>query len=359
MKRALLLLLAACECGSPSTPPEPEGPPLTAAELFPMHAGDRWALTSGEETSLLVVTALTPEGVGVFFGSDRTSAERYRVGERGVELVAPDGTVLAPFLDTPVALGHEWSYELGDSRCVATYATVGESAEIAGTRLEGCVEVRRRCELPEGKPFPNATAQIHEELWCPAVGRVKETVRFRPAPTIEGFPAEKTWTARYYRVQDAPALALPRPLDCAHFLLASTDVQAACGPALRPAGAADVGGACHVRFTGPGGVLEVRARRFDAAPDSAAIDTMLESGDVAVTSEGELRVFVGEAAPSDDPPPPDDPAPSEGAEAAPPAPHGYALVEGDVAVALRGNDAVCTAERARRLEPLLRSLVRP
>jgi len=378
-------LLAACDCSEPAAPVV-EAPPLTPADLFPMHAGDRWANESvgeGEpERSLLVVTAVTPEGVGVFFGDDRTSAERYRVSAQGVELVAPDGTVLAPYLDAPVALAHEWSYELGDTRCVATYATVGETAEVAGTRLEGCVEVRRRCELPEGKPFPNATAQIHEELWCPNVGRVRETVRFRPAPTIEGFPAEKTWTLRYYRVQDAPALALPEPLDCAHFLIAATDVQAACGPALRFVGAADVDGSCRARFTGSGGVLEVRARRFDAAPDAIALDTLMLEGDERAEIEGELRVIAtpneatpdrGTEAPTPNEEQPNsptpDPTPNEATpneatpnEATPneatPRTHGFVLAEGPVGVALRGSDAVCSEERARRLEPLLRSLVR-
>jgi len=398
-------LLASCDCSEPAAPVV-EAPPLTPADLFPMHAGDRWANESegdgDPERSLLVVTAVTPEGVGVFFGDDRTSAERYRVSAQGVELVAPDGTVLAPYLDVPVALAHEWSYELGDTRCVATYATVGETAEVAGTRLEGCVEVRRRCELPAGKPFPNATAQIHEELWCPNVGRVRETVRFRAAPTIEGFPAEKTWALRYYRVQDAPALALPEPLDCAHFLIAATDVQAACGPALRFVGAADVDGSCRARFTGSGGVLEVRARRFDAAPDATVLDALLLEGEERAEVAGELRVIAtaeeatpneaasnefapNEALPSEaaggptpnemrpnspsEGPTPNEPAPNEPApnEPAPnePAPndapsrtHGFALAEGPVGVALRAHEAVCSEERARRLEPLLRSLVR-
>jgi hypothetical protein len=388
VKRLLVVtLLAACDCSEPAAPVV-EAPPLTPADLFPMHPGDRWANESegdgDPERSLLVVTAVTPEGVGVFFGDDRTSAERYRVSAQGVELVAPDGTVLAPYLDAPVALAHEWSYELGDTRCVATYATVGETAEVAGTRLEGCVEVRRRCELPEGKPFPAATAQLHEELWCPNVGRVRETVRFRPAPTIEGFPAEKTWALRYYRVQDAPALALPEPLDCAHFLIAATDVQAACGPALRFVGAADVDGSCRARFTGSGGVLEVRARRFDATPESAALDALLLEGDERAVADGALRSIArdpseatpNEATPNEATPgetpnearpgsSPADPTPNEATpnEATPneaaARTQGFALVEGPVGVALRANDAVCSEERARRLEPLLRSLVRP
>lgn len=343
----VLLLLAACDCGEPSAPPADEPPPLTAAELFPMHAGDRWALESGDERNLSVVTALGEEGVGVFFGTDRTSAERYRVTDAGVELVSPDGQVLAPYLDVPIALGHEWSYELGDTRCVATYATTNETAEVAGVRLEGCVEVRRRCELPEGKPFPAATAQLHEELWCPSVGRVRETVRFRPAPAIEGFPAEKTWRVTYYRVQGAPALPLPETLDCARFLVATTDVQAACGPALRSAGAADVDGTCRVRFTGSGGVLELRARRFASDPSAAELDALLAEAGESAVEEGELRVLRGG---------PEEP-PS--AEEAPASAHGYVLSEGPMAVALRANEAVCTGERARRLEPLLRSLVRP
>ena len=386
----IVVLLAACDCSEPAAPVV-EAPSLTPADLFPMHAGDRWAMESGEERSLLVVTAVTPEGVGVFFGDDRTSAERYRVSAQGVELVSPDGVALAPYLDVPVALAHEWSYELGDTRCVATYATVGETAEIAGTMLEGCVEVRRRCELPAGKPFPAATAQLHEELWCPSVGRVRETVRFRPAPTIEGIPAEKTWTATYYRIQDAPALALPEPLDCARFLLAATDVQAACGPALRFVGAADVDGSCRARFTGSGGVLEVRARRFETTPGASELDGLLLEGDERAEVSGELRVLsrANGAAPNE-------PTPNEPNEAAPNAPtpneatpneaataamanetvpneapnaaapneapvgtsHGFALAEGPVGVVLRAHDAVCAPERTRLLEPLLRSLVR-
>ena len=380
----IVVLLAACDCAEPAAPVV-EAPPLTPADLFPMHAGDRWAMESGDERSLLVVTALTPEGVGVFFGDDRTSAERYRVSAQGVELVSPDGVALAPYLDVPVALAHEWSYELGDTRCVATYATVGETAEIAGTTLEGCVEVRRRCELPAGKPFPAATAQLHEELWCPSVGRVRETVRFRPAPTIEGIPAEKTWTATYYRIQDAPALALPEPLDCARFLLAATDVQAACGPALRFVGAADVDGSCRARFTGSGGVLEVRARRFATAPGASELDGLLLEGDERAEPSGELRVIAtpNEATPNEATPneaTPNEATPNEAASAATAnetvpidaanaaAPneagvtnghtHGFALAEGPVGVVLRAHDAVCAPERTRLLEPLLRSLVR-
>ena len=222
-------------------------------------------------------------------------------------------------------------------------------------------------------------------------------MRFRPAPTIEGFPAEKTWALRYYRVQDAPALALPEPLDCAHFLIAATEVQAACGPALRFVGAADVDGSCRARSTGSGGVLEVRARRFDAAPDAEALDALLLEGDERAGLEGELRVIArsdeaapneaspDEAAPNEptpntassgsepneepptspaDAPTPNEPTPDEPTpneippNAATPGMHGFALVEGPVGVALRANDAVCPEDRTRRLEPLLRSLVR-
>ncbi len=348
MRRVLLLLsIAACECGESGTTGEatesPSSEALTPAVLFPLHAGDRWALRSGDEESLQVVTAVTPEGVGVLFGSDRTSAERYRVSDAGVELVAPDGTVLAPYLDAPVSLAHEWSYELGDTRCVAIYATVRLRAEVAGTPLSDCVEVRRRCELPAGKPFPVATAQLGEELWCPRVGRVRETVRFSPAPSLDGFPAEKTWTVTYYRVEGAPALSLPSPFDCARFLLSSTDVQAACGPGLRPAGAADVEGTCRVRFAGSGGVLEVRARRFERAPSDEDRDAMLLDEGEHATAEETLRVLAPVEVPVSD-------------ERS--AVHGFSLVEGEFAVAVRADDAVCTVERARRLEPLLRSLVR-
>lgn len=331
-------LAIACGSSEPEAPSAPATRELTPADLFPMGVGDRWARESDGEHGLLVVTARAG-AAAVFFGTDRTSAERYVLDEGRVALVSPEGDVLAPYLDVPVAVGHEWRYALGDQRCMASYAEAGRRFELAGLTLEDCVLVRRRCEggkAGEGDAIPNM-AIAYEELFCPGAGRMSDEIRLVPPP--EGLPAGRAWRVTYYRVAGAPALPVPEALDCAQLLLAPTDVQAACGSTFRPAGSAMVEGACRMRFTAPGGVLEVRART-SSAPDESAVDTLLLEPGERAEADGALRRL----------------RPTEQADGST---EGFAFAEGATAFAVRVSAGACAPERARQLEPLLRSLVRP
>lgn len=347
VRGALLLLgLAACTCEPTRVAPVDEQPSASPRDFFPAHAGDRWRMESGES---LAVTAVTEDGTAVFFGSDRTSAERYRVTDDAVLLIGPDGRPLASWLERPMEVGHGWRYTLGDAECEARYATVEDSADVAGLTYEHCVEVRRRCRYSAGKPFPAATTELREEVWCPYVGRVAETLRFDPPPAIEGVDAEHRAQVRYYRVQGAPAPPPPESFDCDAFLLLETDVQAACGPRLRLASRDDDGG-CTLRFAGLGGELSVRARRLGAAAMASDVDALLTDllpGTPAIREEAELRVAAlapGEAPEREGSPP--------GASV------GFGLMEGPHAIAVV-TSAACPLDRARALGPLLRSLVRP
>ncbi len=331
---AVLLLLAACTC---EAAPEPAAEDRGASprDFFPARPGDRWRMDSGES---LAVTALTEDGVAVFFGSDRTSAERYRVTDDAVLLVTPEGEAIAPWLERPMEVGHRWRYSLGDAQCEAQYATVETTAEVAGLSFEHCIEVRRRCQYPAGKPFPVATAELREETWCPYVGRVEETLRLDPRPSIEGAPAERRWRVAYYRVAGAPAPPRPERFDCDGFLLMETDVQAACGPRLRQTERSDEGG-CTLRFAGPDGELTVHAERLDrpvTADDADAQLTALAPEASVLRDEDDLRIRAGEG------------MNTEGGA--------FALAQGEHVIAVRWS-AACPLERARRLAPLLRSLV--
>ncbi|HJL04392.1 MAG TPA: hypothetical protein RMH85_25370 [Polyangiaceae bacterium LLY-WYZ-15_(1-7)] len=350
-----LMLLAACgPCGGAPAEEAAEAEEVDPAIYFPMNEGDRWGLERDDgERSVLAVTDRTEGGAAVFFGSGRTSAERFAATDEGVVWVGPGDEVLAPLLDRPMELGHAWSYTLGDTRCEARYATVDAEAEVAGLELEACVEVRRRCVHPAGKPFPEETTEIREELYCPYVGRVKETLRFRPA--MEGVPAERSWTVGYYRVADAPAPPLPERFDCDAVLLLPSDVQAACGPRLRPAGAARVEGACRFRFTAPGGILEVRAERHADEATRAELDAAVEAweGEGAEDPEDEGDAEA-EPAESEDGGGDGDGDAEAGADAALVA----GAIEGRHLLLVRADAAACRPEDARRLLPLLQSLVR-
>ncbi|MBX3246372.1 MAG: hypothetical protein KF901_04245 [Myxococcales bacterium] len=347
-----VVVVPALACGSrePSPPPDEETRELTPADLFPMTVGDRWARESEGEHSLRVVTARAG-AAAVFFGTDRTTAERFALDEGRVALVSPDGDLLAPYLDAPIAIGHEWAYTLGDQRCVASYAEAARRFEVAGRALDDCVLVRRRCEggkAEEGAASADV-AVAHEELFCPGVGRVSEELRLVPAP--DGIPGRRAWRVTYYRVAGAPALPAPESIACERLLLAPTDVQAACGSAFRPAGSAMVDGACRMRFAAPGGVLEVRARSAHPADDAAMDALALEPGEHA-RAEGNLRRIVPSASGGTS---------AEGVadEAREASVGGFAFTEGAIVFAVRVTTDACAPERAQQLEPLLRSLVRP
>ena len=332
----LALLGSACTCEATSAPHAPDEPAASPRDFFPAHAGDRWRRDDGES---LAVTAVTEDGLAVFFGSDRTAAERFRVGEDAVQLVAPSGQVLGPWLERPMEVGHSWRYAIGEAECEARYTTVEETADVAGLTFEHCVEVRRRCRYPEGKPFGEATTELREEIWCPYVGQVAESVRYEPPPAIEGVPSSRHWRVTAFRVAGAPAPPRPEAFDCDALLLLETDVQAACGPTFHAVERSDEEG-CMLRYAGPTGELTVRARRLDPRAGTRDVEAMLRAEIPEATFEDreELRIATGPT--------------RDGAEAT-----GFGLAEEGHVVAVTSTG--CPLDRAVRLAPLLRSLLRP
>ncbi|MEM9075033.1 MAG: hypothetical protein AAGE52_41435, partial [Myxococcota bacterium] len=329
---------SSCEEQATETPAEEEEG-ASPRDYFPAHAGDRWRMKGGDS---LAITTVTESGTAVFFGSDRTSAERYRVTDNEVLLVDPNDRPIARWLERPMSIGHQWSYTLGDSECDARYATIEQSAEVAGLTFEHCVEVRRQCRYPAGKPFPEATRELREETWCPYVGRVREVVRFDPPPSIEGVEAEHVQEVAYYRVEGAPAPPLPETFDCSAFLLMEGDVQAACGPRMRELERSDAGG-CTARYGSPDGEITVLARRFDRDATDPDVDQILAQPASEIRVEGDLRIVDAAELPEDDP----RPSPTGG----------IGLREGHHAIAVVASPA-CGVDQLRRLARLLRSVVR-
>ena len=275
------LFLCACECGSsPPQPPPREPPPVS--DYFPAAAGDRWRLQTDRGPQTYGVTAVTDTGVSVFFGTDRVSAERFIASAEEVSLVGADDSPIAPFLASPIVLGHTWNYRLGDTACEAKYESVDETIELAGLTLDACIKVKRTCLHPGGKPFREPTTETHQEVYCPKVGRVAERIRLDPAPIVDGtsIAAERTSRVTRYRVGGSPAPPAAAAFDCDSFLLMPTDVQAACGPNFRMESAAGLanGNACTYRFTAPTGSISVTAARAGNPPDDGPL-LSVEEGD--------------------------------------------------------------------------------
>lgn len=347
---AVLVLLSACgPCGG--EPVEEEEEPSARPELFfPMHLGDRWGYADGGGVA---VTALTESGVAVFFGSDRTSAERFKANEAGeVLLVDPTDRAIATWLAVPMELGHSWRYTVGDTSCEATYATIDQDASLPGMEIHGCVEVRRRCQLPEGKPFPAATMELHEETYCPYVGRVGEIVRFDPRPEIEGFPEQKVFEVAYYRVEGAVAVPEPETFGCEHFLLMETDLQAACGPMMRRGELVASDDACMMPFSSGNGSVSIFAKRLDGEATDTDIDALLLPSVQAPHEEDgwRIREVPGATGAFVDPD-------GELERRTMPDRRQLGLREGRFVVTVLVENDACP--EAASLQPLLRSLVRP
>ena len=349
----LLLFIAACgPCGGePVEDDDDQGESARPEVFFPMHLGDRWGYASGGGVA---VTAVTDSGVAVFFGSDRTSAERFKANAAGeVLLVDPTDRAIATWLATPMELGHSWEYTVGDTSCRATYATIDQDASLPGMEIHGCVEVQRRCQLPEGKPFPQATVELHEETYCPYVGRVREVVRFEPRPEIEGFPAEKRFEVAYYRIQDAVAVPEPDAFGCAHFLLMETDLQAACGPMMRraPEQPPAPPNTCAMRFASGSGSVVLSATRLDRDATDADVDARLPAADEPPRSQDGWRVRDVPGATGAFPQPD-----GEVEQRTMPDVQHLGLGEGRFVITVSAEGAACP--EVASLQPLLRSLVR-
>ena len=291
----------ACTCGPELGAPrietreEPQSA-HAASEYMPLQPGNRWAYEGSAGPSTMAVIAVQ-EGVAIVVGSARTAPLRLRTTPVAVTMLDLEGRELGALLDGPIEEERSWHYELGDTRCEARYVDIDVSTEVAGLTLEACVRVERRCVHPAGQPFPIETTEVHEELYCPAVGRVEERIALEPAP--EGMPLAREDRLTFYRVAGAPVPQRDASRACEQFLLLESDVQAACGTGFHRAEASDDAPDCTFEFTG-GGESRVQVSLLGpAGDDHVAPDWLSEHPSIESTSNGQRfrAVLYGDACP--------------------------------------------------------------
>ena len=329
----VLVLAAACECGGRPAGAGPEGAGASAplSAYFPSAPGDRWRYAAGDDRTTRVVVEADPVDAPaprrvVVMGYDLMGPRYHRVSDEAVVITDPEGEALGTLLDAPMDLGHEWRYLFGDVACEATYASVDETVEVAGLTLRACVLVERTCTHPAGKPFAVETAEIHEETYCPQVGRVREHMRIEPPPPGTE-RAERDDRLVFYRVAGSPAPEVPETFDCDSFLIASTDVAAACGRGLPKVSDEATREGCRVSFapTPTATPLVVTGRRFDRDATQADVDALVGAAAASLDTE-ELA--------------------------------SYGYRHGAYALAVASPTELCAADSLDRLGPLLQSLVR-
>ncbi|MAQ19208.1 MAG: hypothetical protein CMN30_30960 [Sandaracinus sp.] len=335
MKRALigLALLAGCECGaSPAgSGDEPQGESAPLSAYFPSAPGDRWRFAAGTERSTrAVVEADSVDAEGprkvVVMGNDLMGPRYHVVGDEGVFITDPEGEPVATLLDAPMRRGHEWRYVFGDVSCEAVYTSVDETVEVAGLTLGACVRVERTCTHPAGKPFAVETAEIHDEIHCPHVGRVSERTHIEPPPPGTE-SAERDDRLVFYRVAGSPAPEVPDSFDCDAFLVTATDVAAACSRGLPHMVAEPSEDGCQVSFSAQPGAtpLVVAARRFDRDATQADSDALVGAAAASLETEEVAS---------------------------------YGYLEGRHALAVAAPTELCASDSLDRLGPLVQSLVR-
>jgi hypothetical protein len=285
------------------------------------------------------VTGVETSGTAVIHGTDHSLIERYRAGDGEIALVDPAGTVLVPVLRAPLRRGARWTYQAGSpmrGSCEARITASDARDEVDGVHFERCVEVERKCTY-EGGPGPRELTTA--ERYCPGVGLTFQSFRLDPPPP--GAVAEIRETLRSWRIAGAPVPPPDGRFDCGDVILLPTDVRAACNGDLRPQGlpsGAGTGSACNYEYSGPNGTVRITVFRTAEPPTDADVDRILrraQAPDATVREDGDLRVLessdrIRSAARSDD---------------------SVFLI--DV------SPSACAVEGARRLVPLLRSLVRP
>jgi hypothetical protein len=202
--------------------------------------------------------------------------------------------------------------------------------------LAGCIEVVRRCNYPEGQPFRAPTTQTNEEVYCPNVGRVRQTLTFDPAPPEGLLPGRRVERVVGFRVRGGPAMPEPPAFSCEHVIVLPSDVQAACGAAVQPRNplAGEPGDeSCTYRYLAPNGEITIRVARADEPVSEESIDAHL-----APTAESPVRT-------------------QEGARLVTGEQVRIGLASDRVLVVLTTDPAACPEESALRLVPLLRSLI--
>ncbi len=327
---ALLLLLAACDCaGGDGEPDLPAAEPADLLAYFPSAPGDRWRYDAAGEKSTRAISFAdgvdaTPRRV-VLTGGDLMGPRYHEVSDEGVFLVTPNGEPIGTLLDAPVQEGHEWNYVFGDVGCEARYVSVSRSVDVAGLTLEACIEVERTCTHPAGTPFPVETAEIHTEVYCPGVGRVREHTRIEPPPPGSD-SAERTDELVFYRVLGSPAPAIPEAFTCDHFLLVDTDLRAACGRALPRLTEVDLEEGCRMTFGAANApAITVTGQRYPEDATEANLDDLRDANAVLVGTDDAVS-------------------------------QGY--LQERHAIAVAAPSGLCAADRLERLGPLLQSLVR-
>ena len=311
-------LLIACEggCEDEAPPPVPSRPQPSIAltRYFPLSPGDRHRYQTGALRVASGVTAIDANGVAAIVDDAGSPVTRVRATDARVEITDPEGRALTPLLVAPLSAGAKWQFAPdATSSCEARVLRLDVDAVAAGVTLTRCVEIETSCGV--GQPLEGAaTRHVRTDTYCPDVGRVRMASRFEPPPADGAGPVQSEIVS--WRVARGPLP--PRTGDlCAGLILLPSDIIAACGAGLE--------------VSPPFAVLEegVCAHRMNSA-----------SGHVVVTAWRE-----GTRAPLP-------PSAAEGA-----VPYRIDVTEGEVHFAIDGTSPPCVETGARRLAPLLRSLV--
>jgi hypothetical protein len=270
---------------------------------FPLGRGDRWRTLGGSDGNLprvFGVTGKDARGVAVVFGGAGSTPERYTASETEIARADEQGRALVPLLRAPLEEGATWAYTLAERGvsipCEARVVRVDAAPRtLRDVVLEGCATVRRVCRYPAGTPFPLATTHTQDETYCPDVGLVEASQRFSPPPSPGLLPTQTTERLVAWNVAGGPLPGPPPLLGCDDVLLLPSDVQAACGAGLAPAGErAGVveDGACVLRFAGGGGSVDVRIRPVSAANAAISVEAPTPTGPRLVVRTPRAEVTV-------------------------------------------------------------------
>jgi hypothetical protein len=129
---------ASCASTAPSGSPAPSIPTnLTAADLYPLDAGWKWAYDLEKDgQSILAMYAVlerSPDTATVQAGDDRLS---YAIDAEGI--AQKDGSKVGDFvIKNPIRPGTEWVVAGGRARIAA----VGQTVTVTAGKFEGCVVV--------------------------------------------------------------------------------------------------------------------------------------------------------------------------------------------------------------------------
>ena len=136
---ALALMAAGVSCASTGAGGAPSGPPrtFTAAELYPLEAGWKWAydLVKDGQTMLALYSVLdrTGDSATVQAGEDQLG---YAITPDGI--AQKDGPVVGDIIvKNPVAVGTEWPVAGGRARITA----VAQTINVTAGRFDDCVVV--------------------------------------------------------------------------------------------------------------------------------------------------------------------------------------------------------------------------